>query len=407
MLFRDLVSIAIAALICSAQAAPTVVLPRTGLFSDDVAIVINEADDLSRRIGDYYRLARGIPESNIIRVRFPPGRSILPTDEFAQLKHAIDLHTPTHVQAYAVAWTQPYRVGCMSLTSALALGFDERYCATQCRPTTASPYFNSPSLYPAIDHKLRPAMTLAGESFERAKALIDRGVASDRSFPEGRAYLLSTTDKTRSVRAMHFKQTASDLKGVFPIELLEQDSIDGRDDILFYFTGIARVPKLDTLHFVPGALADHLTSFGGQLTDSSQMSSLEWLAAGATASYGTVVEPCNLPEKFPSPALAMFFYAGGTSAIESYWKSVARPGQGLFIGEPLARPFAPSLRESEPGRFELQIYSAREGKLQFEYAASLMGPFTPLPQTLPLRRGPNRLRFALPATLQGYVRLKL
>lgn len=406
MFFRDIVSVAIAMFICSAQAAPTVLLPRTGLLPDDVAIVINEADDLSRRIGDYYRRVRGIPETNVIRIRFPPDRSMLPADEFAQLKHAIDLHTPAHVQAYAVTWTQPYRVGCMSLTSALALGVNERYCATQCRPTATSPYFNSPSLYPAIDHKLRPAMMLAGESFERAKALIDRGIASDRSFPEGRAYLLSTSDKTRSVRAAYFKQAASDLDGVFPIELLEQDSIDGRNDVLFYFTGIARVPKLDTLHFMPGAFADHLTSFGGQLTDSSQMSSLEWLAAGATASYGTVVEPCNLPEKFPSPALAMFFYARGASAIESYWKSVARPGQGVFIGEPLARPFAPSLRELEPGKFELQIYSAREGKLQFEYAASPMGPFTPLPQTLPLRRGPSHLRFALPVNLDGYVRLK-
>jgi hypothetical protein len=25
--------------------------------------------------------------------------------------------------------------------------------------------------------------------------------------------------------------------------------------------------------------------------------------------------------------------------IEAYWKSVAWPGQGIFIGEPLARPF--------------------------------------------------------------------
>lgn len=243
-------------------------------------------------------------------------------------------------------------------------------------------------------------MLLAGNGFAQVKALIDRGVASDRSFPAGRAYLLNTPDKTRSVRAAYFRRTARELTGVFPIELLEQEAIDGRDDVLFYFTGLARVPKLDTLHFQPGALADHLTSFGGQLTDSSQMSSLDWLAAGATASFGTVVEPCNYPEKFPLPALAMFFYAGGASAIEAYWKSVAWPGQGVFIGEPLARPFA-------PGRFELQMYSARERTLQLEHAASPMGPFTPLPTRLPLKRGPNRLHFALPINLDGYIRLWL
>jgi hypothetical protein len=32
-------------------------------------------------------------------------------------------------------------------------------------------------------------------------------------------------------------------------------------------------------------------------------------------------------------------YLRGATLIEAYWKSVARPGQGLFVGEPLARPW--------------------------------------------------------------------
>ena len=32
-------------------------------------------------------------------------------------------------------------------------------------------------------------------------------------------------------------------------------------------------------------------------------------------------------------------YMRGETLIEAYWKSVAWPGQGLFIGEPLAAPF--------------------------------------------------------------------
>lgn len=69
------------------------------------------------------------------------------------------------------------------------------------------------------------------------------------------------------------------------------------------------------------------------------MSSLRWLEAGATASYGTVLEPCAFTEKFPNPAIVLKHYLAGESLIESYWKSVAMPGQGIFIGEPLARPF--------------------------------------------------------------------
>src|SRR6516225_10810386 len=60
---------------------------------------------------------------------------------------------------------------------------------------------------------------------------------------------------------------------------------------LIYETGLERVPAINTNQYVPGALADHLTSFGGDLLAGSQMSILDWIRAGATASYGTVTEP--------------------------------------------------------------------------------------------------------------------
>lgn len=47
------------------------------------------------------------------------------------------------------------------------------------------------------------------------------------------------------------------------------------------------------------------------------MSSLDWLAAGATGSYGAVVEPCNFPSKFPLPALVMALYLQGETLIEA------------------------------------------------------------------------------------------
>ena len=118
-------------------------------------------------------------------------------------------------------------------------------------------------------------------------------------------------------------------------------AIEHVDRLLIYQTGLPHVDKLDTLKWVPGALADHLTSFGGQLLGGSgQMSILEWTAAGATASYGTVSEPCAHPQKFPHPQVMLLHYLQGSSALEAYWKSVAWPQQGLFIGEPLAAPFA-------------------------------------------------------------------
>jgi uncharacterized protein (TIGR03790 family) len=384
---------------------PQLILPHTGLTANEVAVVINDDDPLSRLSGEYYRDARKIPPGNLIRVRFPPGRSALPVDEFAVLKARIDRATPAHVQAYAVAWTRPYRVGCMSLTSALAFGFDPAFCSSACGATRPSPYFDSGSRYPAAEHAMRPAMMLAGTDFEQVRRLIDRGLAADRSFPSGKVWLLSTSDKARNVRAAHFERTAAALAGVFPVEVHEGNAIGERGEVLGYFTGLAQVPDLATLQFLPGALADHLTSFGGQLTDSSQMSSLRWLEAGATASYGTVVEPCSHPQKFPLPAIALFHYAAGASAIEAYWKSVAWPGEGVFIGEPLARPFAPVLRETSSGRFELKLFSPRDGRLVFEHSPSPMGPFRRLAQQQSIHRGLNVLQFALPDEMEGYLRL--
>jgi uncharacterized protein (TIGR03790 family) len=70
------------------------------------------------------------------------------------------------------------------------------------------------------------------------------------------------------------------------------------------------------------------------------MSALSWIAQGATASYGSVSEPCNILGKFSNVSVLFEHYSHGETALEAYWKSVAMPGQGLFIGEPLARPYA-------------------------------------------------------------------
>src|SRR4029079_19787898 len=173
------------------------------------------------QVGDYYQKRRRIPSANMIHVRFEPGQSSISKEDFLEIKEIIDRSTPAHVQAYAVAWTAPYRVDCMSLTSALAFGFDERYCSSSCGPTKPSPYFNSPSQHPASDHKLRPSMMLAGVDFQQVKSLIDRGVAADHSFPPGRAYLVVTADKARSVRAVNFELAAKELDRVFPVEIIE------------------------------------------------------------------------------------------------------------------------------------------------------------------------------------------
>lgn len=206
--------------------------------------------------------------------------------------------------------------------------------------TQPSTYFNAATSRPYTDLHIRPAMSIAALNFAEAKALIDRGVQSDGTRPHGTAYLVESGDEARNVRALWYERLRAAQPSGIGVEIVHARDIRDRGDILFYFIGATTVPELTTNRFLPGAMADHLTSFGGMLTaDSGQMSSLRWLEAGATGSYGTVVEPCNFTGKFPNVVVAAGHYLAGETLIESYWKSVAMPGQGLFIGEPLAAPF--------------------------------------------------------------------
>ena len=349
--------------------------PQPGLTADQLGIIVNDDDPDSVAIAAYYQDKRGIPAANLIHVRFKPGRSTLSREEFTNLKRRVDRTTPREVQAYALTWAQPYRVDCMSITAAFAFGFDPAYCASNCQPTRPSPYFNSNVAQPYATYKIRPTMSLAAASVDEAKKLIDRGVAADGSNPAGTAYLVSTTDKARNVRAAGYDLLRARMERIIPTEIIQANALVQKHDVMFYFTGLTHVASLDSNTFLPGAMADHLTSAGGQLFGGSQMSSLRWLEAGATGSYGAVVEPCNFQAKFPVPGVAMAHYLQGETLIEAYWKSVQMPGQGLFIGEPLARPFAGVTFNTREGGATIEARLLAPGLYDVQAAPSMMGPY--------------------------------
>lgn len=304
-----------------------------------LAIVINDAEPNSVAIGAYYRERRAIPEANVVHVRLPGKPSVLNATRFALLKEEIDAHLAPGVQAVLMVWTAPYKVECNAITGAYSLGFDHALCARTCAPGRPSPYFNAGAKRPYTDLGMRLSMLLPTESVDEAKALIDRGVGAGFRLTPASAYFLTTSEQPRNSRAMFFPPAGHIPARKLTTKTLQADVLENAHDIVIYETGMAEVAKLETLGFVPGALADHLTSLGGDLLGGGQMSSLRWLEAGATASYGTVSEPCNHWQKFPNPAVLLRHYLQGDTAIEAYWKSVAWPTQGLFIGEPLAAPY--------------------------------------------------------------------
>ena len=336
MMHRLKLSLGFLLLLCFASQVSARITPQ------QVAIVINTQDKDSRLIAEYYRKKRGIPEQNLIEISIPSGKYSITEKKFNSIYQQVIKKTPDAVQFYALAWSKPFKVDCMSITTAFAFGFDRDFCAKNCNRTRISNYYNSNSKLPNDDLNIRPTMMLAGSSLQQVYAMIGRGVQSDTTNPEATAYLMNTTDKARNVRARRYKIIQELLADNIKIEQINSDVLENKNDVMFYFTGKARVKSIDSNHYLPGAIADHLTSSGGHLFSDSQMSVLRWLDAGATASYGTVVEPCAFTQKFPNPGIVIERYTNGESLIEAYWKSVAWPGQGVFVGELMASPYAGS-----------------------------------------------------------------
>lgn len=311
----------------------------------DIGLVINTEDPYSVAVGDYYIKARGLKDSQVLRVSFPVRWTLIP-EELKKLRGQIDDFFGDRVQALALAWRMPYAMECNSITAAISVGFDPSLCKLTCQPSKPTRYFGSASTRPYKDFGIRLSMLLAASNVNEAKAMIDRGVKSDgtlalKGAPGANVHFVTTSDVHRNVRKYFFPPEGMMPGANVKIHLDETEAIKNKSRVLMYLTGAAQVDYLDTISFLPGALGDHLTSFGGIIDQPhGQMTVFSWVGAGITATYGTTSEPCAHWQKFPHPQALLQFYVQGATAIESYWKSVMWPQQGLFVGEPLASPFS-------------------------------------------------------------------
>jgi uncharacterized protein (TIGR03790 family) len=324
------------------------------LAASELAVLIADGDATSEAIALAYQKARGIPAANLIRLAVPRGSDTIGSADFATLKASLDAQLPATVQATLLTWTQPSRVvgsSCsMGITSAFTLGYDARLCGSCVAPSTSA-YYNADTRKPWTDLKLRPSMMLGSATLAEAQTLIARGLAADGSMLSSsitpQAWLVRTSDADRSVRYPDFQTLASSGLAGLGMHYVDNslgtaaDEVTGQSQVMIYLTGLTQVRLAASNSYLPGAVADSLTSFGGYLPNGNgQMPITNWLQAGLTGSYGTQEEPCNFTEKFPRATVLAARYRKGETLIEAYWKSVQAPGQGLFIGEPLARPWA-------------------------------------------------------------------
>ena len=344
----------------------TVIAGGSGL---NVAVIVNQNSTNSVQLGNYYCEKRQVPPQNLLRINWAGGaiewtRSQFETVLRAPLDAMLSSRQLTNQIEYVLlSMDIPYRIfentgvpetgGYNSTTSALFYGFKPDGCSTcpaglpSCNlaPTSANLYAGSEAVFrqkPPVSAVSNSwlAMMLTFSNLAQAKAIVDRGVESDFTFPTQKIALAKSQDVNRNVRYVLFDNTILNLNvgGQANAFRTNTDISFGLGTMLGYENGLQSFTIYGS--FAPGAMADSLTSYGGDLfEDSEHTDALDFLIAGATASYGTVVEPCNYLEKFPS-TMNYFYQSRGFSIAESYYQSLTNPYQGILVGEPLAAPFA-------------------------------------------------------------------
>ena len=338
---------------------------KAGGGPQNVLVVVNDNSLESLELGNYYREKRQIPGINIFHVRTTTNYSIDTASYSNQIWGPVTNYIRTarltnQIDYIVFSRGIPYRIyqggyannRHAGLTAAAFYGFksspDAHVSGCEIAPNSESEYFNAERAFARRDapsnNRYYLSTILNGWTFPAAKAAIDRSMASDHTSPTGTLFLARSTDDDRNIQWYQYEDAEFSIRLLdSPLQcaIVDSDSILNRTNILGYMIGLTWVSYLDQNTFLPGALGNHLTSYGGYLLDptNSQMTILNWLNWGPVGSYGTVVEPCAYTNKFPAARLH-YWYARGFNLAESFFMAVQNPYQGVVVGDPLCSPYA-------------------------------------------------------------------
>jgi len=181
-----------------------------------------------------------------------------------------------------------------------------------------------------------------GLSVREAIEQLRRSAAADGTLPGGSVYLMDNSDIRSRTRRPMFEPTVQLLQRLgVRAEVVPGTLPQGREDVMGLVAGSAGFDwSSSKSRILPGAICEHLTSFGGVMLENAGQTPLtEFLRHGAALSSGTVTEPYAIAAKFPLPMLHVF-YAQGCSAAEAFYQSLSGPYQLLIVGDPLCAPWA-------------------------------------------------------------------
>ena len=179
-----------------------------------------------------------------------------------------------------------------------------------------------------------------GSTEQEALDQLKRTVRADGTNPTGSFYFTTSEDVRTQTRRFNFNAAISRLKKMgYGAEIVSGNLPAGKSRVLGATIGTPHFNwKASGSRFVPGAIGDNLTSYGGRVLYEEQTKLTEFLANGAAGGSGTVTEPFALQVKFPHPMIHVH-YARGSTLAEAFYQSVSGPSQLLIVGDALCRPF--------------------------------------------------------------------
>ena len=370
--------------------------PRGGLAlcPHEVLVLANESSLDSLVIARTFMRLRGIPESNLVRVDVPQGvdtpDSALSTNDFTRLiwepaqKAMRERGIDRHILVWVYSTDFPYRVRTKPEISLTGLTFlrnrvpdgdfhnllgipkgkdaEVNYNLTLfVSPLYAGPVPPATADAPApapppsrtfeqwrltlLEDMPLPAMVLGwtglrGNTFDQVRDGLTLSRNADGTRPTAPFAIAASGDVRSMAREWEFGPAAAALAAEGARLVVARDApVVG--PVAGLLTGATEIFP-DAPALVPGAYADHLTSFGAAFHVARQAKVSGWIRRGAAGSVGTVTEPYAFWQKFPT-AYLFLHQVRGCCLIEAIYQSMRCPLQSLPIGDPLSNPWGRSL----------------------------------------------------------------
>jgi len=339
----------------------------------EVLVLANGGEVDSIEVAKTYARLRKIPDSNIVMLRLPNWKADLPPvmspQDFTRLiwAPAVQAAKARGIHEHILAWVYsthfPIRIDTQPPVSLQGLTFMRNHMPESKvigDGSYVSPIFSGPDKprgstygpqsFDSMRQLLReemplPCMALGytgprGNTKAEVISCLETGARSDATHPTGTVYFVTSEDVRSRCRQWQFPLAAVGLRHAGLGAVIGDAFPEGKRDVIGIMMGSRTVTPSSVGRFVPGSMAEHLTSLAACFDNGSQTKMSRWIAAGVTATAGTVWEPMSIWAKFPN---ARFFshYASGCTMIESFYQSIRCPLQIMMIGDPLAAPWAP------------------------------------------------------------------